>query len=220
VRNYLALLGWGGADDQGVISTQELAERFELERVSRNPAQFDERKLRWMNGLYIRELPLAELAARVTRFVPEAVPVGGPPGEPGAPHAGEISGLDPERFERAVAISQEKIQTLADFWPLAGFLFEDREPEPGAIERWLDEGGRERLRATREALARAPDFGEESVESALDGVQGALGCKAGEIYQPLRVAMAGRSVSPGIFESAALLGREETLRRIDRALRL
>jgi glutamyl/glutaminyl-tRNA synthetase len=184
-----------------VISTRELAERFELEQVSRNPAQFDERKLRWMNGLYIREMPVGELAGRVERFVPETV-------------------SDPERFERAVAISQEKIQTLADFWPLAGFLFEDREPEEEAVERWLDEGGRERLRQTREALARAPDFEEASVESALNGVQEALGCKAGEIYQPLRVAMAGRSVSPGIFESAALLGREETLRRIDRALRL
>ena len=205
VRNYLALLGWGGGDDATVMSTQELVERFALERVSRNPARLDETKLRWLNGVYIRELPVPELAGRLTRFARET-------------GAGSAAAGDLERFERAVAISQEKIQTLADFWPLAGFLFERREAEQGMRERLLDERGRERLVHTRAALARAASFDEQGVQEALEAVQQRLGAKPREIYQPLRLAIAGSPISPGIFESVALLGREETLWRVDAAL--
>ncbi|MFI5003859.1 MAG: glutamate--tRNA ligase [Solirubrobacterales bacterium] len=201
VRNYLALLGWGAGDDATVMSTEQLVERFALERVSRNPAQFDEAKLRWMNGIYIRELPVGELAGRIAEFL-----------------AREESGIDRERLERAVAISQEKIQTLADFWPLARFLFEEPVDDAGARERWLDERGREVLAQVRAALAHAAGFTEEDVQEALGGVQQRLGVKPREIYQPLRVAFAGTAISPGIFESVALLGREEILRRIDAAL--
>jgi glutamyl-tRNA synthetase len=205
VRNYLALLGWGSGNDATVMSTDELVARFALERVSRNPAQFDEAKLRWLNGVYIRELPVPELAGRLEWFMR---------GTAGA----DATAGDRERFERAVAISQEKIQTLADFWPLAGFLFERREAEQGDRERLLDAPGRERLAHTRTALAGAASFDEQGVQEALEAVQRRLGAKPREIYQPLRLAIAGSPISPGIFESVALLGREETLRRIDAAL--
>jgi glutamyl-tRNA synthetase len=101
VRNYLALLGWGDADDETLISTNQLVRRFDVRRVSKNPAQFDEQKLRWMNGRYLRELGPAELTERIEAFT-------------GRDGLGE-----------AVAISEEKIQTLADFWPLAGFIFDE-----------------------------------------------------------------------------------------------
>ena len=114
IRNYLALLGWGAGDDATVISTQELTERFSLERVSRNPARFDETKLRWLNGLYIRALPVAELARQLAEYLA----VDGPPQARDPKLA-----LDPDRLARAAAISQEKMQVLAEFWPLAGFLF-------------------------------------------------------------------------------------------------
>jgi glutamyl-tRNA synthetase len=210
VRNYLALLGWGAGDDATVISTEQLVERFALERVSRNPAQFDEAKLRWMNGVYIRELPVAELTRRIAEHLA---------GE-GRRSMGE---LDPQRLERAVAISQEKIQTLADFWPLAGFLFEGGAEEGSqearlARERWLDARGREVLAQTRAALGECGGFAEEDVQEALEGVRERLGVKPREVYQPLRVALAGTPISPGIFETVALMGREETLRRIDVAL--
>ena len=130
VRNYLALLGWGAGDD-AVMSTEQLVERFALERVSRNPAQFDETKLRWMNGIYIRALPVEELARRVAEYLDREGPGG---------RRGRLA------CERAVAISQEKIQTLADFWPLAGFLFEPPVEDQPARERWLDEQGRRRSR--------------------------------------------------------------------------
>jgi glutamyl-tRNA synthetase len=225
VRNYLALLGWGAGDDATVMSTEQLAERFSLERVSRNPAQFDETKLRWMNGIYIRGLPVGELTRRIVEHTDRE----GPPQARAALSSSEAGGAQPgptvqtggpvrQRLERAAAISQEKIQTLADFWPLAGFLFERPVVEERARERWLGEQGTGVLAQVRTALAQVGGFTEEDVQVALTGVQQRLGVKPREVYQPLRVALAGTAISPGIFESVALLGREETLARIDAAL--
>jgi glutamyl/glutaminyl-tRNA synthetase len=194
VRNYLALLGWGTGDDETILSTDELVDRFELERVSRNPARFDEAKLRWMNGVYLRELPLPDLTRRLEEFT----------GRQG--------------LEDLARISREKIQTLADFWPLGGALLDGPREDPQARARWLDEDGRAALAQAREALAQLPDFDEQAVAAALEGVVAARGAKPRQVYQPLRVALTGGTISPGIFESVALLGREETLRRIDRAL--
>jgi glutamyl-tRNA synthetase len=208
VRNYIALLGWGSGDDATVLSTPELVQRFTLERVSRNPARFDEAKLRWLNGIYIRDLSVGELARRIAAQLATE----------GPPQARELQ-LDPRRLEPAVAISHEKLQVLTEFWPLAGFLFH----APAAIDaqaraRWLDEDGARRLAEARTALAAAPSFAQDDVEQALLAVQQRMAVKPREIYQPLRVAISGGTVSPGIFESVALLGRAETLARIDTAL--
>jgi glutamyl-tRNA synthetase len=194
VRNYLALLGWGAGDDQTIMSTEQLVERFALERVSRNPAQFDEAKLRWLNGVYIRKLSPAELAHRLEDY----------------------TGRD--GLEQAARISQEKIQTFADFWPLAGPLLDGSTGDPAARERWLNESGRQTLAQVRHALADTASFDEATVQEALEAVIADRGAKPREVYQPLRVALTGTTISPGIFESVALLGREETLRRIDEAL--
>jgi glutamyl-tRNA synthetase len=194
VRNYLALLGWGAGDDETVLSTDELVERFTLERVSRNPARFDEVKLKWLNGIYIRQLPLEELTRRVETFTGR------------------------EGLEGAVRISQEKIHTLADFWPLAGSLFDGPVEDPKARERWLGPDGLEALADARAALAESESFEESAVGETLSGVVERRGAKPREVYQPLRVAITGGTVSPGIFECVALLGREETLRRIDSVL--
>ena len=192
VRNYLALLGWGDTDDETIISTDELVARFEVSRVARNPAQFDERKLRWMNGRYVRALSAEDLTARVEAFESR----------------GGLGG--------AVAVSQEKIQTLADFWPLAGAIFDG--PTTGdakAREKWLGEPGRAALAEAREALAGLEEWSVESIEEALSRVVAAREAKPGQIYQPIRVALVGTTVSPGIFETLALLGKDESLRRID-----
>jgi len=194
VRNYLALLGWGTGDDETVLSTAELIERFTLDRVSSNAARFDEVKLRWLNGVHIRALALDELTDRLEAFTGR-------------------SGL-----KDAVRISQEKIHTLADFWPLTGFIFDGPVDDPRARERWLGEDGRSALKDVRTALAEAASFDEAAVEEALEAVVSARAAKPGQVYQPLRVAISGTTVSPGIFESVALLGRQETLGRIDRAL--
>ncbi|HEY4812173.1 MAG TPA: glutamate--tRNA ligase [Solirubrobacteraceae bacterium] len=190
VRNYLALLGWGAGDDETVLSTEELIERFTLERVSRNPARFDEVKLRWLNGQYIRKLSVPELTHRLEVFTGR------------------------EGLEDAVRISQEKISTLADFWPLSGALFDGPSDDAKARERWLGDDGRAALAEVSVALAASEGFDEQSVGETLAAVVERRQAKPREVYQPLRVAITGGTISPGIFEIVALLGREETLRRI------
>ncbi len=203
VRNYLALLGWGAGDDQTVLSTEELIERFTLDRVSRNPARFDEVKLRWLNGVWIRELTVEDLTARVERHLRRS---------------GHGNAAEDPRLARAVAISQEKIHTLADFWSLTGPLLDAPVEEPKARERWLGQEGRAALMQAREALTELDGFTETDIGAALEALVARRAVKPREIYQPLRVAVAGTTVSPGIFESVALLGRDETLHRIDRML--
>jgi glutamyl-tRNA synthetase len=195
VDNYIALLGAGFASDEEHFSLAELAERFRLERVSKNPAVFDERKLRHMNGQHLRELGLDELTSRLEEF----------------------TGRDGLRG--AVAISAEKIQTLADFWPLVSFLFDGPVDDPAAFVKAIcAEGAVAMLEDSRDALAAADPFDSEHVELALRGVVQRIGAKPGKVFQPVRVAVAGQTISPGIFETVALLGRVETLARIDRAL--
>jgi glutamyl-tRNA synthetase len=195
VRNYLALLGWGSSDDETILSTEDLVREFTLERVQRNPARFDEKKLRWMNGTYVRTLGVDELTRRLEE------------------HTGR-SGL-----RGAVEISREKMQTLEDFWPLAGPIFDGpRTDDAKAREQWLDADGRAALADARAALAEVEPFDTEHVDAALRGVVEARGLKPRQVFQPVRVALVGTTVSPGIFETVALLGRDETLRRIDAVL--
>jgi glutamyl-tRNA synthetase len=195
VDNYIALLGAGFAADEEHFTLPELAERFRLERVSKNPAVFDERKLRHINGLWLRELGTDELTRRLEQYTGRA-------------------GL-----HDAVGIAEEKIQTLSEFWPLVGFLFDGPVDDPKAFQKTITaDGGIDALGAAREALAGAEPFTVETIESALRGVVERRDCKPGKVFQPVRVAIAGTTVSPGIFESVALLGRDETLARIDRAM--
>ncbi len=197
VRNSVSLLGWGYDETTTVMTTAELTERFSLDRVSRNPAVFDEQKLRWMNGRYLRELPVSELRERLEALLGRSLP------------------------EEAVAISQEKMQTLADFWPLAGFLVEppDEYDERAWAKVMMSDGAPDRLREARGAIATVEEpLSVEAVEAALRGVVERLEVKPRDVFQPIRVALTGTTVSPGIFESVAALGREETLRRIDAAL--
>ena len=197
VRNYLTLLGWGDADDETIISTEELVKRFDVSRVSKNPARFDVQKLRWLNGRYLRELSIDELTELLEEYT----------GRTG--------------LRAAVEISCEKIQTLADFWPLAAFFFDGPTHEDAkAREQWLGDDGRAALADARAALAGIPagDFTAETVDTVLRGVVEAREAKPKQVFQPVRVAIAGTTISPGIFESVAVLGQQETLARIDAAL--
>ncbi len=156
VDNYIALLGAGFAADEEHFSLDELAERFRLERVSKNPAVFDERKLRHINGRHMRDLGLDELTRRLE----------------------EYTGRDGLRD--AVAISAEKIQTLADFWPLAGFLFDGPADDPAAFAKVLGrDGAAETLAAARETLAGVEPFSAEGVEAALRGLVASRALQAG-----------------------------------------
>jgi glutamyl-tRNA synthetase len=194
VRNYIALLGWGHGDQQ-IFATDELQRLFSLERVSKSPAVFDEQKLRWMNGHYLRDLSVEELAARLEAFTGRQGLLG------------------------AAALTREKMQTLAEFWPMAGFFFDGPVDDPKAFEKVIAKGdGAAILAEAREALAAVEPWETEPIEAALRGIVEHRGTKPGQVFQPVRVAIAGTTVSPGIFESLHLLGRDEALRRIDAML--
>jgi|SRR5215207_4389965 len=196
VRNYLALLGWGYDEETTFFTTEELKRHFSLERVSKSPAVFDEQKLRWINGRYLRELGLEDLTARLEARTGRA-------------------GL-----RDAVAITQEKISTLDEFWPLARAFFDGPVDDPAARERFVaSDSGAQALTVAREALAELPDrWSSAAVEHALRQAVERSGIKPKQVFQPLRVALTGTTISPGIFETVALIGRDEALARIDRAL--
>ncbi len=197
VRNYLALLGWGTDDDTTIMPTRELVERFRVADVGKAAAIFDEKKLRWLNGRFMRELPLDEYTAAVGRHL----------------------GREPdERLWEACAIAQEKAQTLDEVWALIRFLFEPPVDDEKAWQKVMKDGAEAALEASRDALMAVDDFDAETIEAALEPLPERLGTKPGKVYQPIRVAITGTSVSPGIFESLAALGREEALARIDAAL--
>jgi glutamyl-tRNA synthetase len=197
VRNYLALLGWGTDDDTTLMSTEELVARFRVRDVGRSAAIFDERKLRWINGRFMREMPLDEYAAAVARH-----------------RGGEVD----ERLRAGCAIAQEKAQTLEEVWDLIHFLFEPPVEDEKAWRKVMVEGALPALEAVRAALGGLEQFDAAAVEAALAPLPERLDSKPGRVYQPIRVAITGTSVSPGIFESLAALGREESLARIDAAL--
>jgi glutamyl-tRNA synthetase len=197
VRNYLALLGWGADDDTTVMSTEELVERFQIEDVGRAAAIFDEQKLRWINGRFMREMPLDRYTEAVARHL----------------------GREPdERMRAACEIVQEKAQTLDEVWPLIRFLFGPPVEDEKAWRKIMKGDARGLLEAAREALSAADVFDSAAVEAALAPLPERLETKPGKVYQPIRVAISGGSVSPGIFESLAALGQEESLARIDAAI--
>jgi glutamyl-tRNA synthetase len=208
VRNYLALLGWGTSDDTTLMSTDELIERFEIERVGRASAVFDEQKLRWMNGRFMREESLdryeQQLAARLEREDPEV--------------ARAFAAAAPAARSEACAIVQEKAQTVAEVWPLIAFLFVEPTPDETAWRKVMKPAVLEPLRELRPLLDGIERWEPEALEAELRGFLERRQLSARKVLQPLRVAITGGSVSPGIFESLAALGRERTIERLDRAL--
>jgi glutamyl-tRNA synthetase len=197
VRNYLALLGWGTDDDATLMPTEELVRRFRVQDVGKAAAIFDERKLRWLNGRHMRELPLEGYVAAVARHLGRA---------------------PDQRLREACAIAQEKAQTLAEVWPLIRFLFEPPVEDPQAWRKVMKPEVAAPLAAARDALASVEPFEPDAIEAALAPVLDQFDLKPGRLYQPIRVAITGSSVSPGIFESLATLGREESVARIEAAL--
>jgi len=193
VRNYLALLGWGTDDDTTLLATEELVRRFRVADVGKSAAIFDEKKLRWLNGRYMREMPLDEYTAAVAR------------------HLGREAD---ERLRAACGIAQEKAQTLEEVWPLIRFLFEPPVSDEKAWSKVMKDGTGAVLEAVAAALEPVEPFEPAQIEAALAPLLDRFELKPGRLYQPIRVAITGTSVSPGIFESLAVLGRDSSLERI------
>jgi glutamyl-tRNA synthetase len=196
--NFLALLGWAPDGETTLMRSDELVERFSLERVSSSPSQFDYQKLDWMNGVYLRELTLEELAHRLVLWLGENGYV-----------------WDAELVARTAPLVQEKIAKLSDYPGFAGFFFGDIEPDAAELD-----GGAPMLTAADEALASLGPFDAAAVEAALREAADRLGLKPRQAFQPIRVAVTGSKVSPGLFESIELLGRETTLSRLRSAAAL
>jgi glutamyl-tRNA synthetase len=187
--NFLALLGWSYDDHTEVMSRDELVERFTLERVGKSAAVFDYDKLKHLNGVYLRALPPEEYADRLVAYLRE-----------------RGYEWDEQLIRRAAPLVQEKIETLGEFPAFAGFLFARVEPE-GVVDG-------EVLPAAAEALAQVEPFEAGEIEATLRGLAERLGLKPRDAFQPIRLAVTGSKVSPGLFESLELLGREESLARL------
>jgi glutamyl-tRNA synthetase len=194
LMNFLALLGWSFDDKTTIMSRHELIERFSLERVVPSPATFDYQKLDWMNGVYLRNLQPDEYAHDLLRFLRE-------------------QGIEwPEERVRATApLVQEKIERFGQYPDFVRFLFEDVEPPEGADP--------ETCAAAAEALATVEPWVAAALEERLRAFADELGQKPRQAFQPIRLAVTGSKISPGLFESLELLGRDESLRRLEAAAR-
>jgi len=190
LMNFLALLGWAPDGETTIMSRGELVERFSLERVGASPATFDYAKLDWMNGMYLRELAPDAYADTLSGFLREAG-----------------YDWDEDRIRAAAPLVQEKIARLGEFPEFAGFLFHDVEPDPALLDRSV-------LDATAAALEPVEPWAAEQLESALKDVCERLELKPRQAFPPVRVAVTGSKISPGLYESLELLGRDESLARI------
>ncbi len=206
--NYLALLGWAIADDRDVFSPAEMVEAFDVTRVSANPARFDLKKAEAINAQHVRALPVEDYVARVVPFLAGAGLVGDPPT------------AEQDRVLRAIApMAQERTVVLSDAVGLLGFLFtEDVEVDPAAAAKNLRPEDGEVLDAAAAALRDLPEWTTPAIEQALkDALVEGLGRKPRQAFGPVRVAVSGRTVSPPLYESIELLGRDRTVRRLEGA---
>jgi glutamyl-tRNA synthetase len=209
--NYLALLGWSIGEDRELFTVDEMAAAFTLDRVSRNPARFDPKKLQAINGVKIRELAADEFVRRITPFLREAAVVADPP-------TAEQAAL----LRTAAPLVQERISLLTEAADLLAFLLVDDAAftvDPAAAERQLGPAAAPVLAAAVAALEPLPRWTAPGIEAALRValVEG-LGLKPKNAFGPVRVAVTGRTVSPPLFESLELLGRGRSLHRLAAAL--
>ncbi len=210
--NYAALLGWGYDAEHEIFSLQELVEKFSLDRVSKNPAVFDMKKLEWMNGYYLRRLSVEELARRAWPFLETS-------GVAGAVRAAGAAGE--RRLHQALALAQSRLRTLADVPPWTEYYFTDpADYDPEAARRYLLRPGvPELLETVAGDLERLEPMSRETLESYFLGLKEKSGHKLGDLLQPIRVAVTGKDVSPGMFEVLELVGREAAVRRLRAAAR-
>ncbi len=190
--NHLALLGWSYDDKTTIMSRHELIERFTLDRIGASPATFDYQKLDWMNGMYLRDLQPEEYALDLLRWLRE-------------------QGIDwpDERVRATVPLVQEKIEKFSAYPDFVRFLFEPVEPPAG-----LDV---ELLRAAHDRLATLEPWDASLIDESLRALADELGQKPRQAFAPIRLAVTGAKISPGLFESLELLGKEEALKRLSAA---
>jgi glutamyl-tRNA synthetase len=208
--NFLALLGWSPGGDREVMTLNEMVELFSADGLQKKAAIFDPKKLEWMNGQHLSMIPLEELEPRVTPAIITA-------------RLATEEELVARRdwYLRLLDLLRVRSRTIDDIVRQAGpYFLEDIEYDPTAVAKnWKDPAeSATLLRSSREALAKTDHWDAQSVEAALRGLAETKGITAGKVFQPLRVALTGLTVSPGIFEMLLQMGRDLSLKRIDKAL--
>src|SRR6266480_1609908 len=208
--NFLALLGWSPGGDREVMTLPEMIELFSVDGLQKKAAIFDPKKLEWMNGQHLSMIPIEELEPRVTPAIVTAR------------LATEEELVERrEWYLRLLDLLRVRSRTIDDIVRQAGpYFLEDIEYDPAAVEKnWKDRAEASALlRVTREALAAVSEWKPEALEASLRGLAESRGITAGKVFQPLRVALTGLTVSPGIFEMLVQMGRELSIKRIDQAL--
>jgi glutamyl-tRNA synthetase len=202
LMNYLARLGWAHGDDE-IFSSTDLIQKFDIANVGRSPAIFDMDKLLWLNGHYMKTLPVNDIAARLTPFIVRM----------------EYPSQAGDKLAKIVAVLRERAKTLKEMAQMAEFFFKDHiEYEPKAKEKHLTPSARPILERFLKDLANLPHSGENEQRSLVEGIANDLGKKLVEIIQPIRVALSGKEVTPGIFEVIEILGTETVEKRVKEAI--
>ncbi|MFH1502203.1 MAG: glutamate--tRNA ligase [Candidatus Eisenbacteria bacterium] len=211
IVNYVALLGWACADGRELLSPEELVGEFDLSRISRTASTFDPDKLAWVNAQWIKRLDVEE---RTDRLVPVLREAGLLTGDP------EGRGLD--WLRQVVAVIDDRLKTLRDILEFDWFfLASDVDYDSIAVSKVLSKPGADDILAgLHRELSESPEFTPEALEPLVRAFADEMGLSAGKVIQPLRVAVTGKTVSPGMFETLSLLGRDRVLKRIEKARQL
>jgi len=208
--NYLALLGWAIAEDRDIFTMQEMIEAFDIGRVNPNAARFDPKKCEAINAAHLRMLPVDELAERMVPYLQQAGLLGAP-----------VSGPDRTALLAAAPLVSERMTVLGDAVDMLGFLFVDEqrfEIDPTDGAKVLNEDGVAVVKASKAALEPLTAWTTAEIETALRAaLVEQMGLKPRHAFGPVRVAVTGRRISPPLFESMELLGRERSLNRLESA---
>jgi glutamyl-tRNA synthetase len=198
--NYLALLGWAPGDNKEFMEIPEIIKKFSLKRVNKRGAEFNEDKLRWLNGEHIKKLD-------IDKFMEIALPFIGVK-------------CDSVWLKKVAGLYKGRVKTLLEFKEeLDIFLSEELSYDEDAVEKFLKkEEVLGILKLAKERLGKIEGFTPANIESSMRALMAELNIKGGDLIHPLRVAVTGKSVSAGIFELLAILGKEKTIRRLDKVL--
>jgi glutamyl-tRNA synthetase len=200
--NYLALLGWSIAADRDVFTLEEMVEAFDIREVVPNPARFDLKKAEAINADHLRMLSVEELTHRVIPFLQAEGVLTDP-----------VDDADAQLLELAMPLVAERMNKLTEAAPMLGFLFADEASFTLVDE--VDDAGRDVVRAAHDALAALNTWSTADIEAALrEALVEKLGLKPRLAFGPVRIAVTGRKVSPPLFESLELLGRDRSLARL------
>ena len=207
--NFLALLGWSLDDRTEIISKEDIVRNFSLERVGKTAAVFSLEKLDWMNGVYIRQMEPADLRDRLLPFLDKGLPA-----DVGRP-------LDPDYVLRMVPLVQERLKKLTDVVELTDFFFVSALHFDASVllgKGMAPDLASRGLSAALDAVKSSPEFTAHALDDVIRPLAEGLGLKTGVFFGLLRVAVTGKTVSPPLFESMALLGRDEAKKRLENAL--